>query len=68
MKDQSIFSLVIVLGILITFSLDSVWTLSGESWCWSLLELKALDGLHYTYVMLHYVMLCYAMLHYATTC
>ena len=31
MKDQSIFSLVIVLGILITFSLDGVWTLSGES-------------------------------------
>ena len=31
MKDQSIFSLVIVLGILITFSLDSAWTLSGES-------------------------------------
>ena len=31
MKDQSIFSLVIVLRILITFSLDNVWTLLGES-------------------------------------
>ena len=31
MKDQSIFSLVIILGILITFSLDNVWTLSGDS-------------------------------------
>ena len=31
MKDQSIFSLVVVLRILITFSLDNVWTLLGES-------------------------------------
>ena len=31
MKDQSIFSLVIVLRILITFSLDNVWTLLRES-------------------------------------
>ena len=41
-KDQSIFSMVIILLILITLSLDSVWTLLGETCCWSLLALKGL--------------------------
>ena len=40
LKDQSIFSLVIILLILITFSLDIVWISLGENWCWSLLGLK----------------------------
>ena len=39
-KDQSIFSMVIILLILITLSLDSVWILLGENCCWSLLALK----------------------------
>ena len=26
--------------ILITISLDNIWILLGENWCWSLLELK----------------------------
>ena len=30
------------LAILITFSLDNVWILLGENWCWSLLGLKVL--------------------------
>ena len=42
LKDQSIFSLVIILLILITFSLANVWISLGESWCWSLLGLKGL--------------------------
>ena len=41
-KDQSIFSLVIILFILITISLDNVWLLLGENWCWSLLDVKGL--------------------------
>ena len=41
-KDQSIFSMVIILLILITLSLDSVWILLGENCCWSLLALKRL--------------------------
>ena len=41
-KDQGIFSLVIILLILITVSLDNVRILSGENWCWSLLGLKGL--------------------------
>ena len=41
-KDQSIFSMVIILLILITLSLDSVWILLGENCCWSLLALKGL--------------------------
>ena len=41
-KDQSIFSKVIILLILITSSHDSVWILLGENWCWSLLGLKGL--------------------------
>ena len=42
-KDQSIFSLVIILFILITISLDNVWLLLGENWCWSLLDVKGLS-------------------------
>ena len=41
-RDQGISSLVIILYILITWSLDIVWILLGESWCWTLLELKGL--------------------------
>jgi len=41
-KDQSIFSLVIILLILIMFSLDCLLALSGENLCWSLLRLKGL--------------------------
>ena len=40
-KDQSIFTLMIILLILITFVLDVVLILSGEICCWSLLGLKA---------------------------
>jgi len=42
MKDQDIFSLVIILFILITLSLENVWTMLGEILCWSLLRLKGL--------------------------
>ena len=41
-KDHGIFSLVIILLILITLSLDNVWILLGENCCWSLLGLKKL--------------------------
>ena len=41
-KDQSTFSLVIILLILVTLSLDNVWTSLGENCCWSLLVLKGL--------------------------
>ena len=41
-KDQSIFSMVIILLILITLSLDGVWILLGETCCWSLSALKGL--------------------------
>ena len=41
-KDQSIFSMVIILLILITLSLDSVWILVGETCCWPLSALKGL--------------------------
>ena len=34
--------MVIILLILITLSLDSVWILLGENCCWSLLALKGL--------------------------
>ena len=37
--------LVIILLILITFSLDDVWILLGENWCWSPLRLKGLNHL-----------------------
>ena len=38
--ETVISSLVIILKILITFSLENVVTLLGENRCWSLLELK----------------------------
>ena len=41
-KDHDMLSLVIILLILITLSLDNVWILLGENWCWSLLALKGL--------------------------
>ena len=41
-KDQGIFSLLIILLILITISLDNLWISLGENWCWSLLGLKGL--------------------------
>ena len=41
-KDHGIFSLVIILLILITLSLDNVWILLGENWCWSPLTHKGL--------------------------
>ena len=42
MKDQGIFSLVIILSILITLSLEIVWILLGENCSWSLLGLRGL--------------------------
>ena len=42
-KDLAIFSMVITLLILITLSLDNVWILLGENWCWTLLGLKGLN-------------------------
>ena len=42
LKDQSIFSLMITLLILVTFSRDCVLILFGENWCWSVLRLKGL--------------------------
>ena len=42
-KDHGIFSLVIILLILITLSLDNVWTSLGENCCRSLLGLKGLN-------------------------
>ena len=39
--------MVIILLILITLSLDSVWILLGENCCWSLLGLK---GLNYNFI------------------
>ena len=42
-KDHGIFSMMIILLILITLSLDSVWILLGENCCWSLLGLKGLN-------------------------
>ena len=49
-KDHDMLSLVIILLILITLSLDNVWILLGENWCWSLLALKGLTT--GTYVVL----------------
>ena len=43
-KDQSIFSLMIILLILITLSLDNVWICFGENWCWSPLGLTRLNS------------------------
>ena len=42
--DQSIFPLVVLVLILITFSFDDVLVLSGENSCWSLLGLKGLGN------------------------
>ena len=42
-KDQSIFSLVIILLILITLYLDNVWICFGENWRWSPLGLTGLN-------------------------
>ena len=42
-KDHGISSMVIILLILITLSVDSVWMLLGENCCWSLLALKGLS-------------------------
>ena len=42
--------MVIILLILITLSLDSVWILLGENCCWSLLALKGLTQLHRKFV------------------
>ena len=41
-KDHGIFTLVIILLILITFSFDNVWIFLGENWCWSPLGLNGL--------------------------
>ena len=50
-KDQGIFSMMIILLILITLSLDSVWILLGENCCWSLLGLKGLrDAIQWGFV------------------
>ena len=49
MKDQGIFSLVIILLSLITLSLENVWIMLGENWCWSLLGLKGLIQKPYYY-------------------
>ena len=42
--------MMIILLILITLSLDSVWILLGENCCWSLLALKGLTQLHKQFV------------------
>ena len=44
MKDQSIFFLMIILLILITYSLDNVLVSLGENWCRSALGLKRIEG------------------------
>ena len=41
-KNHGIFSMMIILLILITLSLDSEWILLGENCCWTLLGLKGL--------------------------
>ena len=40
MKDQGIFSLVIILLILLTLPLENGWIMLGENWCWSLIIQK----------------------------
>ena len=40
MKDQGIFSSVIILLILLTLSLENVWIMLGENRCWSLIIQK----------------------------
>ena len=44
MKDQGIFSLLIILLVLISLSFKNVWIMIGEILCWSLLGLKGLKG------------------------
>ena len=44
--------MMIILLILITLSLDSVWILLGENCCWSLLGLKGLKRLHVLRIMI----------------
>ena len=44
-KGHGIFSVMIILSILTTLSLDSVWILLGENCCLSLLGLKGLRRL-----------------------
>ena len=39
-KDQSAFPVVMILLILLAFSVNDVWILWGENWCWSLLAHK----------------------------
>ena len=53
MKDQGIFSLLIVLLILITLSLENVWMMLGEILCWSLLGLNGLRGPEKGFQQLH---------------
>ena len=52
MKDQDIFSLVIILSVLLTLSLENVWIMLGENWCWSLLGLKGLKVHHHHFQFL----------------
>ena len=54
-KDQSIFSMAIILLILITLSLDSVWILLGETCCWSLFALKGLTSFVTLWGLKHFV-------------
>ena len=52
MKDQGIFFLVIILSVLLTLSLENVWIMLGENWCWSLLGLKGLRVHHHHFQFL----------------
>ena len=52
MKDQGIFFLVIILSVLLTLSLENVWIMLGENWCWSLLGLKGLKVHHHHFQFL----------------
>ena len=52
MKDQGIFSSVIILSVLLTLSLENVWIMLGENWCWSLLGLKGLKVHHHHFQFL----------------
>ena len=50
MKDQGIFSLLIILLILITLSLENVWITLGEILCWSLLTRKRISATSQTWL------------------
>ena len=52
MNDHGIFSLVIILSVLLTLSLENVWIMLGENWCWSLLGLKGLKVHHHHFQFL----------------